>query len=297
MIDQTENLLSDVAEMADIGAASMPARRLTSRDRAVEQLGEAQNVWGGTGWQVRLGRWQGSPPIMTEVDHVITDPPFTDHVSKNQRSNKGTSGPGAAEFELSFGGADAGEVTACLEHCRQWGIAFCAGEQLGAYKEACPEFGHKYIRQGVWLKPNPMPQVSGDRPAQPCENLAIMHRTGIKMRWNGGGHPARWLYPPPRTERYHETQKPLSLMRKLIEQFTNPGDLVWDPYGGSMTTGVACILLGRRFLGHELQPRYAELGAERLQAAALGLTLKAHRSGRRLPDLDLCDLPLFEENP
>ena len=57
------------------------------------------------------------------------------------------------------------------------------------------------------------------------------------------GHPAKkatWLY----------ACKPLALMRQLIEDFTDPGELVWDPYGGSMTTGVACLQLGRRFLGH-----------------------------------------------
>ena len=51
--------------------------------------------------------------------------------------------------------------------------------------------------------------------------------------------------------RIHATQKPLKLMRELVELFTEPGELVLDAFAGSGTTGVACKLLGRRFVGFE----------------------------------------------
>lgn len=85
------------------------------------------------------------------------------------------------------------------------------------------------------------------------------------MRWNGGGLPGRCGPTPCPIEtdrnatgaRVHTTQKPLELMLELVELFTDPGDLVLDPFCGSGTTGVACVRLGRRFIGIEKDATYA----------------------------------------
>ena len=53
----------------------------------------------------------------------------------------------------------------------------------------------------------------------------------------------------------HPNEKPLALMKKLVDLFTQPGELVCDPYMGSGTTGVACLSNGRRFIGIERDPR------------------------------------------
>lgn len=50
----------------------------------------------------------------------------------------------------------------------------------------------------------------------------------------------------------HSTQKPLALMRYLIRTYTNPGETVLDPCMGSGTTGLACVMEGRKFIGIEL---------------------------------------------
>lgn len=50
---------------------------------------------------------------------------------------------------------------------------------------------------------------------------------------------------------FHPTQKPVALMQFLIATYTNPGQMVLDNTMGSGTTGVACIHLGRRFIGIE----------------------------------------------
>ena len=47
----------------------------------------------------------------------------------------------------------------------------------------------------------------------------------------------------------HQTQKPLALMELLVRLFSDPGELILNPFAGSGTTGVAAIRLGRRFLG------------------------------------------------
>jgi DNA modification methylase len=66
---------------------------------------------------------------------------------------------------------------------------------------------------------------------------------------------------------HHPTVKPVDLMRYLVRLVTQPGDLVLDPFTGSGSTGVACIEEGRRFVGVELSPEYAEIARRRLYAA------------------------------
>ena len=65
----------------------------------------------------------------------------------------------------------------------------------------------------------------------------------------------------------HPTQKPLELMRRLVSLCTNEGDSVLDPFCGSGTTGVACVLLGRNFIGIDLDQSYLELAAKRIEFA------------------------------
>ena len=74
----------------------------------------------------------------------------------------------------------------------------------------------------------------------------------------------------PRRDGYdHPTQKPVSLMAWLIEQYTQPGDLVLDPFMGSGTTGVACVRTGRRFIGIEIDPGYFAIAQRRIAEAQL----------------------------
>jgi site-specific DNA-methyltransferase (adenine-specific) len=62
----------------------------------------------------------------------------------------------------------------------------------------------------------------------------------------------------------HPTQKPVGLMRWVLEQFTEPGDLILDPYMGSGPVAEACRDLGRRYVGIELLERYCEAAVRRL---------------------------------
>jgi site-specific DNA-methyltransferase (adenine-specific) len=78
----------------------------------------------------------------------------------------------------------------------------------------------------------------------------------------------------------HPTQKPVELVRHFLALHTKPGDLVLDPFAGSGTTGVACAEMGRRFLGFEIDPHWAEVANQRIAAAAKGITLQEHREGQ-----------------
>jgi DNA modification methylase len=63
------------------------------------------------------------------------------------------------------------------------------------------------------------------------------------------------------------TQLPLALIRPIVAACSDPGDAVLDPFSGSGTTGHACVELGRRYVGIERNPEYAEWSRERLRAA------------------------------
>jgi site-specific DNA-methyltransferase (adenine-specific) len=63
---------------------------------------------------------------------------------------------------------------------------------------------------------------------------------------------------------HHPTVKPVDLMRWLVRLVTVEGQTVLDPFTGSGTTGVACILEGRQFIGCELQPEYADIARQRI---------------------------------
>lgn len=72
------------------------------------------------------------------------------------------------------------------------------------------------------------------------------------------------------TAKLHPTQKPVELLRYLIRTYTKPGDLVFDPFMGSGSTGVACLLEGRRFIGAELHRPFFDTARQWVHAVETG---------------------------
>jgi site-specific DNA-methyltransferase (adenine-specific) len=71
---------------------------------------------------------------------------------------------------------------------------------------------------------------------------------------------------PPTAEREHTTQKPVELMEQLVK-VAKPGKTVFDPFMGSGTTGVACLNMGRKFIGVELTEHYFDVSCKRIEQA------------------------------
>lgn len=65
----------------------------------------------------------------------------------------------------------------------------------------------------------------------------------------------------------HPCPKPLATMYQLVELGTNYGQVVLDPFMGSGTTGVACMNLGRKFIGIEIEPKYFDIACRRIEDA------------------------------
>jgi DNA modification methylase len=80
----------------------------------------------------------------------------------------------------------------------------------------------------------------------------------------------RWLWSGPyqqkREQRWHPTQKPLALMEWCLG-FLPDDKTILDPFMGSGTTGVACVKLGRKFIGIETDPGYFEIACKRIEQA------------------------------
>ena len=128
------------------------------------------------------------------------------------------------------------------------------------------------MRLGAGVRSNPRPQMSGDRPALGIDPILIEWADSKRSEWNGGGKAGVWKSPAARWDtggkQTHPTQKPLSLMRDLLGDFSDPGDLVCDPFAGSGSTAVACKELGRRFVGWEIDPSYHAVACARVLQAS-----------------------------
>jgi site-specific DNA-methyltransferase (adenine-specific) len=71
--------------------------------------------------------------------------------------------------------------------------------------------------------------------------------------------------------RIHPTQKPVGLFSKIIRDYSNENDIIFDPFIGSGTTAVACIANNRQWFGCELDPEYHRLATERVEKEKLNL--------------------------
>lgn len=202
-------------------------------------------------------------------DCIITDPPFSERTHAMARSSnihapaggRALSGSKAAfaplgDDDVSDLFADLGRIT------RRWVISSLDYRHAFRMEEAPPK-GLRLLRISVWVKTNPMPIFSGDRPGQGWEAFVSMHRDDVKPSWNGGGRSINH-YGPKSQSGEHPTQKPLGMIADWVRLFTNPGDVILDPFAGSGTTLRAAKDEGRRAVGIEVEERYCEIIARRL---------------------------------
>ena len=214
-----------------------------------------------------------------QVDHVIMDPPYAPRAMKNARSGstiKQRRDGQIYDFGYEALTPEVRQAVAVLvgDLALGWVISWCDIESASAWREALELACLRYVRTGVWVREHGAPQFSGDRPAQGVETCVIAHAGGVRMAWNGGGRPATWIGPIVSSQsgdRLHSSPKPLWLMRQLIEDFTDPGDTILDPFMGSGTTLRAAKDLGRKAIGIEIEERYCEIAAQRLSQEVLSL--------------------------
>jgi hypothetical protein len=250
------------------------------------------------------GRWQDVIPLVRQASlqvHVtITDPPYSPHVQANIRSCDTSGAVQVKEWHPDFAPlGDLDHVLVFLDVTDRWVLCFCDLESFGIYRDAAggqrtskattlPDGSRVpanktggYIRSWVWRKKQAAPQLSGDRPANSCEGIAVMHPPG-RTRWNGRGAHA-WTdldrsgeefpegvdnccdFGRDRSEKRHAAQKPAQLCEHLVEKFTDPGERIADWYCGSGAIPVAALKLGRTVIACDDDRTWAQFTADRLR--------------------------------
>ena len=202
-----------------------------------------------------LGDCMDILPTLDKVDAVITDPPY------DAKTHNGHLSSAVDRQSLGFSMLDDfdGLIDSLVEKSVRWVLMTCAtSHALQAQNR------DDFIRLGVWIKPNAAPQFTGDRPGTGWEAVAMFHKKG-KKRWNGGGHHAVWTHNI--ESGMHPTQKPIGLVSRWVEQFTDINEIILDPFMGSGTTGVAAVQMGRSFIGIEREPKYFDIACKRIEQA------------------------------
>lgn len=249
------------------------------------------------------------------VDMIFADPPynlsnggFSCHSGKRVNVNKG-------KWDASKGVKSDFEfhqkwVTACKRVLKPNGTIWISGTYHSIYQcgVALQLADYHILNDVCWFKPNAAPNLS-------CRFFTASHETIIWARkekkgkhkfnyqimkngnWQGDsikkeGKQMRSLWaittPRPDEKKYgkHPTQKPLDLLRRIILASTDANDLVLDPFTGSSTTGVVAKLLGRQFIGIDMDQKYLDLSIKRLEEPSneksIKLTNRSHAKPRIL---------------
>jgi site-specific DNA-methyltransferase (adenine-specific) len=229
------------------------------------------------------------------IDFIFADPPYF-------LSNDGFSVKSGKAVSVNKGGWDKSEgfeaeiafheswIIECLRVLKPNGTIAISGTYHSVYKCGflLQKLDCRIINDITWFKPNGAPALAG-------RNFTASHET---ILWASKGQKAKhtfnysqsrdwdvsndsiyrrgkqmrsvWSIPTtPKREKVfgnHPTQKPLELMTRLIALCTLPGDTVLDPFCGSGTTGVACVSLGRNFIGIDLDQEFLDLATRRIES-------------------------------
>lgn len=214
------------------------------------------------------------------VDAVVTDPPYE---LKTASGNKGCFAKSYAKVTSQELQAisDGFEVESAFDEyariLRTISVfVFCSNSQIArimttAYRR---DWNPTLL---VWHKYNSVPFCHGTW-RQDAEFCIHIKRAGAPMNGNAEVKSKVKRLPMESSDIDHPTVKPLELLEDYVGIGSHRGDRVIDPFLGSGTTGVACVRLGRKFIGVEKESKYFDIAVKRIEA-------------------ELNRAPLFEEPP
>jgi site-specific DNA-methyltransferase (adenine-specific) len=216
-------------------------------------------------------------PLVGTVDHIICDPPYEDELHEafgtKIRRNDGAHLPRSVNMlkPIEFEGINASRETVAqslVQASQGWAVIFTLAEGVRAWRDALQAAEAKYDTCLFWIKPDASPRFNGQGPARGAECAVTAWCGKGYRRWNGGGRRGVFTHCV-NTGRQgeHPTEKPIPLMSELVMLYTNPGELICDPFMGSGTTGVAAVKAGRRFIGIERDPKWFDLSVRRISDA------------------------------
>lgn len=205
------------------------------------------------------------------VDHVISDPPYEDELHKAIGRIRRNDGREMIK-DLGFDGVNSSRADICkavVQVSNGWAILFTLAEGVRAWRDELQACKAKYDTCIAWVKPDSTPRMNGQGPARGFECAVTAWCAPGYRKWNAGGKRGVYTHLTNQRDRdgRHPTEKPIPLMRELLQDFTNPGETILDPFMGSGTTGVACAKMGRKFIGIELDRKYFDIACERITKA------------------------------
>jgi hypothetical protein len=220
---------------------------------------------------------------------MVCDPPYSRYVHANAMSVRApTAGQGVVDRDFGFGHLTyplRRWIAGAAARVRRWSLIYSDVESTNVWRHSCEAAGAEYVRSLAWVRWS-QPQLSGNMPPTALEMIGVYHaREGRKKRrkaWNGPGNlvalehvepandndvpdvPVALHHKSLRGKDKHRAEKPLDQALDLVSYFTEPGELVFDPTCGVGTFGLACRLLGRDFVGIELNSDVAAVACARL---------------------------------
>ena len=206
-----------------------------------------------------------------KVNHIIADPPYNVSQKNNFHTLGNRKGLDFGEWDWDFDLYTwIGEYTDLLDKNGSI-LIFCGYKYLSHIYDKLEQSGIDIKDVILWNKTNPMPRNINRRYVQSVEFCIWGVKKGAKWVFNKPEDVAylKPVYEIPlcsgKERLGHPTQKSLKLMEELIKVHTNENDIILDPFMGSGSTGVACLNLGRRFIGVELSTEYFNMAKERLE--------------------------------
>lgn len=207
------------------------------------------------------------------IDLILTDPPY--NLGKHSTGNIML--PGRSDINNDIAHWDlidfnpeewADELIRILKPTGNL-FVFTSYNQLGRWY-ACMDHRFDTSNFMIWHKTNPVPKIFKAGFLNSCEMIFTCWNK--KHTWNFSSQKEmhNFIESPicMRPERLsnpkHPSQKPVSILKRMIEIASNPGDIVFDPFMGVGSVGVAALELGRRFIGVEIDRIYCQAACERI---------------------------------
>lgn len=211
-------------------------------------------------------------PTLGAVDHVITDPPFSERTHKGADAGARPGVDGANRKPLGYlpwVPDDARQyVAAATLLCAGWIVTMTDHTLAPTISDALSAAGRYVFAPLPYYAPGSTVRLSGDGPCS-WTTWIVTARTAALSRWGTlpGGYTAKpgWLG----TERMGG--KPLPLMEEIVSDYSREGETILDPFAGSGTTLVAGKRLGRKAIGVELEEKWCETAARRIERAQFGV--------------------------
>lgn len=201
------------------------------------------------------------------VDALITDPPYGTNDNYGKSIKRGN-------FHTDFNVIkwDTALPLEYLSECYRimkndtWGVVFTDKKEITNVWNYLESIGFSPRNTFYWIKPNKAPTMRKNFKSS-VETAIIFTKGRTNIKWRGNGNQNNYEILPfvlGKESVNHPTQKPIKLMNRFVELFTDVGDVIIDPFMGSGTTGISCVRNGRDFIGIELNTEYFELSKKRI---------------------------------